>query len=72
MTKITGLIVAFLLAGVMYCGETLAESIVREYSIEKQYLNFPVEMKQDRQRVAFVSNEDTLTSSVIRIAERQA
>ena len=60
--------VAFLSAGMMYCGETLAESIVREYSIEKQYLNFPVEMKQDRQRVAFVSNEDTLTCSVIRIA----
>ena len=29
------------------------QSIVREYQVEKQYLNLPVDMKQERQMVTF-------------------
>lgn len=43
--------------------------IVREFKIEKNYLNFPVSKKENRQMVKFVEGGDTLTYSVIRIAE---
>ncbi len=45
--------------------------IVKEFKIDKQYLNFPIDMQQDRQRVEFVLKKDTLTYSVIRIAENE-
>jgi sucrose-6-phosphate hydrolase SacC (GH32 family) len=45
----------------------IGQNIVREYKITRQYLNFPVEMKQDRQLVNFVLKKDTITYSVIRI-----
>jgi sucrose-6-phosphate hydrolase SacC (GH32 family) len=45
-----------------------AQSIQREYRVTHQYLNIPVEMKQNRQKVYFLSGHDTLTHAVIRIA----
>jgi fructan beta-fructosidase len=45
--------------------------IEKEFRIEKQYLNFPIEMKQDRQKVHFLMDRDTLTFSVIRIADKE-
>lgn len=47
------------------------QEITKEFKIEKQYLNFPVDMKQDRQKVHFLLKHDTLTYSVIRIAENE-
>jgi fructan beta-fructosidase len=47
----------------------IGQNIVREYKITRQYLNFPVEMKQDRQHVNFVLKKDTITYSVIRITD---
>ena len=43
--------------------------IVKEFKIEKQYLNFPIEMKQDRQLVHFLLKKDTLTYNVVRVAD---
>jgi len=47
----------------------LSQVTVKEYYIEKQYLNFPVDMKQDRQTVNFISEDDTLTYSLIRLGD---
>jgi len=47
-----------------------AQGIVREYKIEKQYLNFPIYMQQERQMVQFVQQRDTLTYAVIRVADK--
>jgi fructan beta-fructosidase len=60
------LFVAFLIVSL---SPLIGQSIIKELLIEKQYLNFPVSMKQERQRVKFVSGKDTLTYSVIRIAD---
>jgi fructan beta-fructosidase len=59
LTVLMGLTVALSAAG---------QTIEREYRVEKKYLNFPVEMKQERQMVTFLAGRDTLTYSVIRIA----
>jgi len=45
--------------------------IVKKYKITKQYLNFPIDMQQDRQMVQFVLGQDTLTYNVIRIANTE-
>jgi fructan beta-fructosidase len=45
------------------------QTLTREFTITRRYLNFPVSMSQDRQRVHFVVGGDTLTSPVIRIAD---
>ncbi len=45
-----------------------AQPVIREYKITGKYLNFPVELKQDRQMVRFLLDKDTLTYAVIRIA----
>jgi len=47
------------------------QNILKEFLIEKQYLNFPVSIKQERQMVKFVSDKDTLSYSVIRIADSE-
>lgn len=44
------------------------QGITKEFRIEKQYLNIPVGMEQDRQKVHFIMGQDTLTYSVMRIA----
>ena len=49
----------------------LGQGITREYKITQQYLNFPVDMQQDRQMVQFVLEKDTLTYNVIRIANAE-
>lgn len=46
-----------------------AQSVRREYRIDKQYLNFPISMQQERQMVTFLAGRDTLTYAVIRIAD---
>lgn len=38
------------------------------FRIEKRYLNIPVDMQQDRQKVHFTMGKDTITYSVMRIA----
>jgi fructan beta-fructosidase len=43
--------------------------IVKEFTIEKKYLNFPISKTESRQLVKFVEGVDTLTYSVIRIAD---
>jgi sucrose-6-phosphate hydrolase SacC (GH32 family) len=63
MKKLT-ILLSFILTSAML----FSQEIVKEYKIEKQYLNFPIEMKQDRQMVQFLLNKDTLTYNVIRIA----
>jgi fructan beta-fructosidase len=54
----------------LYCFSAInGQNIIKEFLIENQYLNFPVGMKQERQMVKFVSDTDTLTYSVIRVAD---
>ena len=57
--------------GFLFVTVLLSQSIVKEYNIEKQYLNFPIDMQQDRQKVNFVLADDTVTYSVIRIADAE-
>ena len=66
MKVITWLIVVFLSTI-----NGFSQSITKELRIEKQYLNFPVDMLQDRQKVHFILDQDTLTYSVIRIADKE-
>ncbi len=47
------------------------QEIVKDYFINKKYLNIPIDMEQERQMVHFVMNEDTLTYSVMRIANEE-
>jgi fructan beta-fructosidase len=49
-----------------------SQTIKKEFFIEKKYLNFPVDMQQGRQKVHFLMDKDTLTYSVIRIADKDA
>ncbi|MCP4311521.1 MAG: DUF4980 domain-containing protein [Bacteroidetes bacterium] len=49
-------------------GNLYGQEVVRSIKIEKQYLNYPVEMDQDRQMMKFVLDGDTLTYSEIRLA----
>jgi len=37
------------------------QKLIKEYDIQKKYLNIPVNMKQGRQKVIFVTGKDTLT-----------
>jgi len=48
------------------------QNIEKEFNIEKQYLNIPVDMQQDRQKVNFLLDRDTLTYAVIRLADGEA
>jgi sucrose-6-phosphate hydrolase SacC (GH32 family) len=47
-----------------------AQQFSREYRITGKYLNFPVAMNQERQRVDFLEGNDSLTYSVIRIGDQ--
>lgn len=47
-----------------------SQTMSRTYLINQAYLNIPVSSQQDRQLVHFLSGSDTLTSSVIRIADQ--
>ena len=44
--------------------------IIKEFKIEKQYLNFPISKSIKRQKVKFVEGTDTLTYAVIRITDK--
>ncbi len=66
MTK-TSLILLLSLAS----NYVLSQAIVREINIDQQYLNFPIGMQQDRQKVSFVIKKDTLTYSAMRIAQNE-
>jgi fructan beta-fructosidase len=46
-----------------------AQSVTRDYIISQKYLNIPIDMKQNRQKVYFLSDRDTLTYAQIRIAD---
>ncbi len=66
MNKIT------LLASLLLVSSTLiSQEIVKEFKIDKQYLNIPISQKQNRQRVHWIIKGDTLTYSNIRIAEEE-
>ncbi len=65
--KKLSIILSLILASSVLFGQ----EIVKEFKIDKQYLNFPVDMQQNRQKVHFVINNDTLTYSVIRIADEE-
>ena len=49
---------------------SMGQVIVRDIKINKQYINFPIEKSENRQMVKFVSGDDTLTYSVICIADK--
>ena len=48
-----------------------SQEITKEFKIDKQYLNIPIEQEQDRQTVHWLLGGDTLTYSVIRIADKE-
>ena len=60
---------ALVIAAVLISMNASSQSIVKEYQIQKKYLNLPVDMQQDRQLVHFLSAKDTITYSVIRVAD---
>jgi len=45
--------------------------ITKEFNINKQYLNFPIDMQKERQMFYYVLGSDTLTYNVIRIADNE-
>jgi sucrose-6-phosphate hydrolase SacC (GH32 family) len=45
------------------------QAIVKRFEVTGKYLNFPIGMKQDRQRVHFVLEGDTVTFADIRLAD---
>ncbi len=47
----------------------LGQGVTKEFRIEKRYLNIPVDMQQDRQRIHLIVGRDTVTHSVVRIAD---
>ncbi|MBE0653761.1 MAG: glycoside hydrolase family 32 protein, partial [Bacteroidales bacterium] len=61
--------ILFTVCGFMSFTSLMAQNIEKEYRIEDQYMNFPVEMKQEPHMVKFVIDNDTLMWSNIRIAE---
>ena len=46
----------------------VGQLMVKEFKIDKQYLNFPISKTEKRQMLKFVADKDTLTYSVARIA----
>ncbi len=52
----------------MLSANLFGQSVRKEFRIEKKYLNIPVDMQQDRQKVHFIVGRDTMTYAVIRIA----
>jgi fructan beta-fructosidase len=46
-----------------------SQESIKEFRLEKQYLNIPVDMQQNGQKVYFILGRDTLTYSDIRIAD---
>jgi len=66
MKKLTFMLVLAMLTQGVICQETS-----REFKISNQYLNFPIANKQNRQMVHFMIGKDTLTYSVMRIADQE-
>jgi fructan beta-fructosidase len=60
------------LVGCQFVLSMTGQTIVKEYKISNQYMNFPIDMEQDPQMVKFVLKKDTLMWSNIRIAEGKA
>lgn len=46
-----------------------AQAISKVFRIEKRYLNIPIDMQQDRQKVHVMMGKDTITYAVMRIAD---
>lgn len=47
------------------------QGITKDFRVEKRYLNIPVDMDQERQKVHFILDHDTLTYAAVRIANGQ-
>jgi fructan beta-fructosidase len=45
------------------------QRLTRDFSVRQKYLNIPIAIHEDRQLVRFVTGRDTLSSSVIRVAD---
>ena len=56
------------LIGSLTIGDLYGQELIRSFRIDRQYLNYPVEMAQDRQMMIFALDGDTLTYSEIRLA----
>ena len=54
---------------VMISAHGLSQSVVKDFRVERQYLNLPVDMQQDRQTVRFLADQDTVTYAAIRLAD---
>ena len=54
---------------VLISANGLSQSVVRDFRVERHYLNLPVDMQQDRQTFMFLSDEDTVTYAAIRLAD---
>ena len=61
--------IVLLFSGILATFALSGQTISKEFRIEKKFLNFPIEMNQDRQMVQFLLKTDTITYSVIRISE---
>jgi fructan beta-fructosidase len=60
---------ALVIFGVLISMNASSQNIIKEYRIQKKYLNLPISMQQDRQLVHFLSEKDTITYSLIRLAD---
>ena len=56
---------------ILFCQAGFSQVFIKEFKIEKQYLNFPIDKNEPRSLVKFVVNNDTLTYSVIRITDKK-
>ena len=61
---------SLLLIAIIALSQSSFAQIIKEFKIEKQYLNFPISKSIKRQKVKFVESADTLTYAVISIADK--
>ena len=47
----------------------VAQDLSKTFIIDKRYINFPIQMSQERQKMNFIADKDTLTYSLIRLAD---
>ncbi len=48
-----------------------SQKVEKQFHINKEYLNYPIQMDVERQKMHLISGDDTLFYSVIRIAENR-
>jgi hypothetical protein len=61
--------IVYVAISLMISNIVFAQNLDKSFIISKRYVNFPIQMTQERQRMIFIAVQDTLTYSVIRLAD---